>query len=485
METLYKKLETYCSGDCYPFHMPGHKRNKKLKYQLPYGTDITEIDGFDDLHHADGILKEAQERAAGLYHAEESYFLVNGSTVGILSAILGTTRRGDKILVARNCHKSVYHAMELNELRPVYIYPEFLTSMHLNGEVSAKKIDEALRKDERIRAVMIVSPTYDGVVSDVHAIADVAHAYGLPLIVDEAHGAHFGFGTVFPQNANACGADIVIHSLHKTLPSLTQTAILHMNGKIVKRGRVRKYLHMLQSSSPSYVLMAGIDACMEFLEKESAGWFETYERMLLRTRAELAGLKHLKLLRTEHFDLSKFVISTLGCSITSTELYDMLLKEYQLQMEMKAESYVLAMTTVCDTEEGLKRLVKALFEIDEKIAAREKISEAERCSAEDVVMTGRFSMENGFPEAQVCLTVSELEELSETAFQVKRWEACEGMVSAEYAYLYPPGIPLLAPGEYVSREIISWLCAYREMGFEIEGPAEAGKLKVTGERYYE
>lgn len=467
MKRLDEKLAEYSAGDSYPFHMPGHKRNGKLPYPLPYGLDITEIDGFDDLHHAEGILKEAQERAAEIYHAEESHFLVNGSTVGILSAILGTTKRGDKILVARNCHKSVYHAIEMNELQPVYIYPEFLTEMHLNGEISAEEIERALREHEGIRAVMIVSPTYDGVVSDVRAIGEIVHRYEIPLIVDEAHGAHFGFGTIFPENSNICGADIVIHSLHKTLPSMTQTAILHINGERINRGRVRKYLHMLQSSSPSYVLMASIDACMDFLQTEGEKWFCEYESMLLAAREKLSGLEHLKVIKTEQFDLSKIIISTLNCNMTSGELYRILLEKYHLQMEMKAESYVLAMTTVCDSEEGMKRLVEALFSIDEELKEQNF----------DTVFT-----EERFPEADVCMTSAEIGELSETEFEMRRWEDCEGWISAEYAYLYPPGIPLLAPGERINRAIIAWLVHYREMGFSVEGSMTEGMLKVTGER---
>ena len=267
MRTLYDRLKEYGRSDYYGFHMPGHKRNLTLLGEaFPYGIDITEIDGFDDLHHAEGILKSAQERAARVYHGEETHFLINGSSVGILSAIAGVTRRGDTILVARNCHKSVYHAIEMNGLNPVYLTPGFHTSVQMNTEISPQAVRKALTENPKIRAVVIVSPTYDGVVSDVEAIAEAVHEKGIPIIVDEAHGAHFGFHPYFPENANKKGADIVIHSLHKTLPSLTQTALLHMNGNFVNRGKVRRYLHMLQSSSPSYVLMASIDFCVDLLE---------------------------------------------------------------------------------------------------------------------------------------------------------------------------------------------------------------------------
>ena len=234
-------LKNYTRENVYPFHMPGHKRQMDLLGDTsPYSIDITEIDGFDDLHHADGILKDAQERAARIYHADETHFLINGSTVGILSAIFGVTQKGDTILVARNCHKSVYHAIDMNELNPVYLYPAFDSEAQLNTEISAEDVRTALEKNPKIRAVVIVSPTYDGVVSDVEAIAEAVHEKGIPIIVDEAHGAHFGFHPYFPENSNTKGADLVIHSLHKTLPSLTQTALLHVNGDLVDRRRVKK-----------------------------------------------------------------------------------------------------------------------------------------------------------------------------------------------------------------------------------------------------
>ena len=384
--TLFEKLTAYRDSDYYGFHMPGHKRNAALTgTDLPYGIDITEIDGFDDLHHARGILKAAQERAARLYGAEETCYLVNGSTVGILSAILGCTDRGDKILVARNCHKSVYHAVFMKELRAEYIYPQYLEEEELNGEICVGDVRRILRENaktdeekEHIRAVVIVSPTYDGVVSDVRAIADAAHEYGIPLIVDEAHGAHFGFDSYFPQNANACGADVVIHSLHKTLPSLTQTALLHMNGDLAERGEIRRYLHMLQSSSPSYVLMAGMDECMRLLETRKQELFGIYVKNLEQTREQLKQLNVLQLTETSHFDKSKLVISTKNTDKSGKWLYRELLERYHLQMEMAAGNYIIAMTSLADTQEGFARLVAALREIDRRLETEWKKKEGGR-----------------------------------------------------------------------------------------------------------
>lgn len=460
MKTIYKYLQEYGKSDFYGMHMPGHKRNKEMmKNTLPYEIDITEIEGFDDLHHAEGMIQNAQERAARLYGAEETHFLVNGSTVGILSAIMGVTDKGDQILVARNCHKSVYHAIYLNELEPTYIYPEYDEETGLNGEVKAEEIELLLKKNPKIKAVMIVSPTYDGVVSDVRRIAEVAHMYGIPLIVDEAHGAHFGFHPYFPENANRNGADIVIHSVHKTLPSMTQTALIHMNRTLVNREKVCMYLHMLQSSSPSYVLMASIDECMELLERNGADIFLKYVDNLQKMREELGKLSALRLVQTESYDYSKIVISVRTANISSRELEKILRKKYHLQIEMTSGEYILGMTAIGDTKEGLERFTKALLEIDRTLHAAKK----------------EFVWRE-LPRTKVCVKSSEI--LYKKCGEQCGWEESIGKISMEYAYLYPPGIPIIVPGEQISEEVVAYLNMYEDLGFSIEGLEEDKQIKV-------
>ena len=498
MRTLYDELNEYGHSDYYGFHMPGHKRNKNItRVDLPYDIDITEITGFDDLHHAEGILQDAQERAAKLYHAEETHYLINGSTSGILSAILGSTKRGDTILVARNCHKSVYHAIYLNELKAEYVYPKYDKCRELNGPVDPADIRKALEKNVRavkreingvqavvedkekdfegkIRAVVIVSPTYDGVLSYVREIADIVHEYGIPLIVDEAHGAHFGLHPYFPENANTKGADIVIHSLHKTLPSLTQTALIHMNGNIVDRESVRMYLHMLQTSSPSYVLMAGMDACICTMQERGRELFDAYVEILKDIRAQLQKLKWLKLVETGEYDRSKLVLSVKNTGITGNELHRRLQEQYHLEMEMAAVSYVLAMTTVGDTKEGLERLADALFEID---------AELEKENRGNCEAGATFS----FPREEQNLSLPVLEQVYVSSehgqgacFSMKYKESA-GYVSAEYAYLYPPGIPVIVPGERISKEAAELLMRYEAAGFEISGVKHSGEIRVWKE----
>lgn len=478
MKSLYEKLINYGTSDFYGFHMPGHKRNGEIMENgLPYQIDITEIEGFDDLHHARELLKEAQDRAARVYHAEETCYLINGSTSGILSGLLGCTHKGGRILAARNCHKSVYAAIYMHELDVEYIYPEYDEKTGLNGAIDADAVRRILLEDRTehcgkttISAIVITSPTYDGVVSDIRRIADTVHEFGIPLIVDEAHGAHFGFHPYFPENANQQGADVVIHSLHKTLPSLTQTALIHLNGNLINRERVRKYVHMLQTSSPSYVLMASMDECIRFLEREQDA-FVLYQERLKKLRRELKKLKKLQLVETNAYDCSKIVISTKNTVkgqevYTGKILYEELLTSYHLQMEMASREYVLAMTSVCDTEEGFRRLKEALFQIDESLERKE---------------IDNTSME--LPRLQRGYTSAEAENLSEEKSNVEILlpKECQERISLEYAYVYPPGIPLIVPGERISKKAVELLQLYEKSGFDIEGLKQSGRIRVLKE----
>ena len=295
---LEKRLYQHAQSDIYPFHMPGHKR--RLTMANPFDIDITEIEGFDNLHHASGILKEAQLQASKLYGSEYAYYLVNGSTCGILAAVSAAVSRGGKILVARNSHRAVYNAIYLRQLRPEYVYPQF-TNSGIQGQVTASQIEKILEQDEEIEAVLVTSPTYDGVVSDIKKIADTVHSHKIPLIVDEAHGAHFGFHPSFPENATKLGADLVIMSTHKTLPAFTQTALLHLCSERVSRTAIERYLSIYETSSPSYLLMAGINRCMCMIEKDGEFYFKEYDRNLKAFYQSVNGLKNLHVITRKDF----------------------------------------------------------------------------------------------------------------------------------------------------------------------------------------
>lgn len=460
-ENLFERLKEYGQSDCYPFHMPGHKRNPIFWPDIPlYSGDITEIDGFDNLNDACGIIKDAQERAGRLYGGAKTWFLVNGSTVGLLCAIAACCKPGDSLLMGRNCHKAVYNGVYLNDLNPVYIYPEVHERFGVYQAVDPEDVEAALDGDSNIRGVVITSPTYDGIVSDIQAIADTAHKHGVLLIVDEAHGAHLGFHPYFPEGALSGNADIVIHSVHKTLPAPTQTALLHVQGELVDRDKLGRLLTYYQSSSPSYIFMAGIDHCMYLLENEGNALFLEYSSRLEQLRALLGGLGSIKLAEKKDFnghckdyDRSKLFFYTGESNLNGQALYERLRLDYHLQMEMAGEMYTLAMTSFCDTQEGFDRLAEALKAIDSQ-AGSKSISPG--------------GLETSVFAKQQVPAVNIRKALEGKSKTVPLKESA-GRVSREYVYLYPPGIPLVAPGEAIDGQTIRQILKYRELGLTVSG----------------
>ena len=494
---LLERLTEYAGSDAYPFHMPGHKRREIPDgipggFPDPYGIDITEIDGFDNLHHAEGILKDAMDEAAAIYGADRSWYLVNGSTCGILSAVFATTENGGKILTARNCHKAVYHAICLNRLEAEYLYPEEITEFRINGGIRAEDVRKALEKDAmrcagnsgdvrgkitKIQAVLITSPTYEGVVSDIRAIADAAHEYGIPLIVDEAHGAHLEYADQchsFPKSALEYGADIVIQSLHKTLPCFTQTAILHVKGKLVDQDRISRYLSMFQTSSPSYLFMAGMERCIRYMDGDGRNEMIRYEKRLERFMERMEGLQVLEVLDREicgkyrtvaGWDPSKIVVSTMRAEdFHGEELAETLRRKYHLEMEMTAPEYVIAMTSLMDTEEGFERLGTALLEIDGVLRRRMESGRKEKAASET---PEGLESKLSHPVRRMLICEAMDADTERTAFQ-----DTVGKVSAEFVYLYPPGIPIIAPGEVFTDAIVEKIMAYKAAGLLVQGPAD-------------
>ena len=458
--SLYDRLTAYCGSDAYPFHMPGHKRRAGFM-QDPYSFDITEIDGFDNLHHATGVLAAAQQAAADLYHSSETHFLVNGSTAGVLAAITASVPPGGLLLMARNSHRSAWNAAGLLDITAEYLYP--VPKGDINGPVRPEDLEDVLRrfseapvpdhgKEKKLpSAVFLTSPTYDGVISDVRAIAETAHRYGVILIVDEAHGAHFGMHPAFPPSSVTLGADIVIHSLHKTLPALTQTALLHVNGDLVDRRKLRRMLSVFQTSSPSYVLMASIDSCIRLLSENGDMLFHEYVRRLTHFR-EHAVFPQIRLLKTD--DPSRILLQPEN--MTAARLYELLRDRFHLQPEMLSPSYVLLLSSVPDDEEGFTRLLQALTELNDMPGSLQPVDNADLLR-QAVLFQDR-------PRVR-CSVFRALHAEQKTAV----FREASGLVSAEYLYLYPPGVPLLVPGEEITPSVIRRTDALLQAGYELQG----------------
>lgn len=584
---LYEKLRQYSASDAYPWHMPGHKR-RLVEFADPFSMDITEIDGFDDLHHPEGILKEAMEEAAEFYGAKKTYFLVNGSSCGILAAISAAVKPGEKLLLARNCHKSAYHGALLCQAQVRYVYPHLETE-GFYGALDPEMVEREMKQDPALRVVMMVSPTYEGIVSDIRKIADVVHRHGGILLVDEAHGAHFpyGKGMGFPESALDLGADVVIQSLHKTLPSLTQTALLHV-GKQSRMdiSRIAFYLRVYQSSSPSYILMASIDQCIRLMAGEEGKvrmeWYADrikkfrdrlrhslnclylYEPEVLNKEAlncekpalgceeamlnceksawecgkaafgceENSGIHKKKEYGVPAYDPSKLVVLAPE-GRDGNWLAETLRRDWHLEPEMTADRYVILMTSPADTEEGFDRLFYALTEMDR--AAKLWITEAtDKKSVDSSIIgadmytcvgselskgighvgselsesidhvgpelsegighvkselsdtgkdTGRgrrrgLILEQELPDQAPEAVMTSLEAFGTRKENVNLAEAA-GRICHDFIYIYPPGIPLLVPGERIEERHIRLIRQWMEHGLEVHG-VEAGQIGCIG-----
>lgn len=469
---LFQSLMEYGESDYYPFHMPGHKRNvEKLPNWNSYKMDITEIDGFDNLHDAKGILLESMKRTADFRGAEESFYLVNGTTCGILAGIAACCNFGDEILIGRNCHKAVYHGISTLGLVPWYSYPQSYQDFHINCGYLSENTEKMLTTIKNIKLVVVTSPTYEGVVSDIETIAKIVHKHGIPLLVDQAHGAHFGMYKDFPVSAVECGADIVVESVHKTLPSYTQTALLHVQGDIVNRRNLRKYLEIYQTSSPSYVMMAGIEWCQKYCASEEGKKdFHTYAEALHKLRKQFKQFQFIKLFEPEKgmagcyaYDAGKLVFGVVDNLISGHELYDQLREKYHLQLEMASLHYVIAMTSVMDKKEGFERMINALKEIDKELkelySEKETVNLINKKNKEyDII---EFPLKNKHIYTPFRAEVEKGEWID---FR----ESC-GRISKNYLYLYPPGVPFLVPGEIINKEVITFTEECKTAGLEIKG----------------
>ncbi len=456
-QSLYKKLMKYIKEDYLPMHMPGAKRRYDfIDMPNPYAFDITEIEGFDNLHKSNGVLSWEMERAARLFKADRSLLLVNGSTTGILSAICGACERGDEILVARNCHMSVYNALELRQMNPSFIYPDYVyEEAEILGEIKPNQVKEAFQSNPSLKALVITSPTYEGNVSSIREIADIVHSYGAILIVDEAHGAHFPFSKEFPTTANELGADAVITSLHKTLPAFTATGLLHLNGDRINKDRVEYFWNIYQTTSPSYLAMASISACMDLIEDRGEELFTNYISILKKLRCRLKTLRNIKLLDSD--DLSKLVFFV----DDADKVYNELVYDYHIQLEMTSARYFIGMTSLADTEEMYDRLFKALNEIDNKLETRGNI---------DLYSFRGDSNKKTFNKHTEAMTMSNAAESKFTrGSKLIGLEEALGKIVADNLIIYPPGIPELVRGEIIDTSSIEKLKDAQARGLDIIG----------------
>lgn len=447
---LYSKLIEYSQSDMYPFHMPGHKRQSDGSL-IPYQIDLTEIEGFDNLHHPEGCIREIERKAEALFQVKRAFLLVNGATGGILAAIRSMTKPGDTVLIARNCHRAVYNAVELCGLNAEYIYPKRLENYpSVYGSVTEEDVFAALQEHKDTKLVVITSPTYEGVGSDLALISEICYNSGAKLFVDEAHGAHLYFDRK-TVTAMAAGADVSVVSLHKTLPSLTQTALLLTNDESTE-DLLQANLSVFETSSPSYVLMSSVEQCLNRI-KDDKLLFEAYEKRLELFYKRTKELCRLNLLYNQlpdsvyDYDKGKLVIMTSGTNLSGYDLAAILREEYKLETEMSSCDYVIAMTSVCDTDEGFCRLADALAEIDKRITSL----------SENQISVEEKKPKKAYNSYDCCRHYAAVKSLPETV----------GKVSHEDIFAYPPGIPLFVKGEIISKELLNEIKRLEQSGVNI------------------
>lgn len=441
---LYNQLIKY-SEEMTSFHMPGHKFGNILNMkEIPFlDLDVTEVPGLDNLYEAEGVILQAEEEMAKQYGAKETIFLTNGSTSGIIASILAVCRPGDSLVVARNCHHSVWSGLILGGIRPIYINPSHNQEYNILGGICPIELEEVLRDHPEAKGAIIVSPTYEGLVSDIKKIAKVVHKHNKLLIVDEAHGAHFVWQHTFPKSAVAHGADLIVQSMHKTLPALTQSALVHLASHRVDKKTFIKRLQMVQTSSPSYIMMGMMDYARAQMKNQPELW-ENYAEELNKIRADLQTMKNLVLLTKDicgqsniyALDESKLTIFTQHADISGIELASLLRSDYNIQVEVEADDYIIAMSTIADDIVELELLSKAFLEIDSKL----------KRNSNKKVYRKQLNIQNKNNILPREVYFGDKEEIL--------IENSVGRISGANIMLYPPGIPLICIGEVFSKQTV-------------------------------
>ncbi len=460
--SLYKKMNEYSENGAIPFHMPGHKRNVN-KFEFLSGLaekDITEIEGFDNLSDANGVIFQSMCFASSLWNSKQTYFCVNGSTGCLLSAIFATTNANDKVIVARNCHKAVYNAVALNRLKPIYVMPKLVEDFECFGQISPQSIKKLLEQNPDVKLVVITSPTYEGIISDITEISKIVHSYGALLLVDEAHGAHLGFGYGFKQSAVTCGADIVNQSLHKTMPSPNQCALLHICSDRVDQKKVKKFLSVFQTSSPSYPMLASMDRLMHVLKNNSDEVFLEWKNELDSFNDFSKKLKNLRVLGYEgnrngfydFFDRSKILINFCGenaCNIMSD-----IRVRFGIEAEYANKNNILFISGAGDSKNSFEVLKKALEFYDNKMENILKNSKKEsNAYGKNIQVLPKLQL---YPY-----------EIDYSNVEYVKIDNSQNRVCAEKIFAYPPGIPIIADGELIEKAQIEQIQILCESGAKV------------------
>lgn len=454
---IVRALQSFVAKNPQSLHVPGHKHGllstlpKEIKDALSY--DVTELTGLDDFHHPEEAILEAERLLTKTYNTDRSFFLVNGSTVGNLAMIYATCRRNEKIIVQRNAHKSIFHALELVGAKAIFVAPEWDDKTQTAGAVSTDSLKEALALHQDAKAVVLTYPTYYGVASDqLKEQVELCHTLNIPVLVDEAHGAHFIANEVFPKSALQYGADIVVQSAHKTLPAMTMASFIHIKTQLIDVDKVNHYLRMLQSSSPSYLLLASLDDARSYIQ----GYLESDGHYFIEKRDHwINALKSLHSLEViEVDDPLKLLLRVPG--YTGFQLKDAL-EQKSIFVELADAHQVLLVLPLLKQGQNYP-FAEVRIRIKEAIISLKN----ENGIAPPLVKPSREIASITIPE----FSYDELEQKENEWIPYMR---AIGRISANMIIPYPPGIPLFLPGEKITVAKLSQLEELLAIGVAFQG----------------
>ena len=454
---LINALKDYISEGKTIMHMPGHKQGKGFDDAFINNIakyDLTELPGLDNFHKPEGAIFESMKALEKAFGSKKSFFLVNGSTSGIHAGILSCCRRGDKLLVNRNCHISVIHALVLFGIEPVFVMPEYMEEYNLTLPSDFSTWEKALAENPDVKGALVTTPDYYGICQPLSELSDLLHQRGKILLVDEAHGAHFAFSKKLPETALEQGADICIQSFHKTLPSFTQAAVLHIGGTRIDPEKVCRAISMITTTSPSYIVMASMDYARDLLERNGDAVYGNLISLLDGMKVKLSEMKNLRVIPDKinnlRRDPTRIVIDTTLTDITGYELYNILYNEYRIAAEMCDTYHVVFIVTMADTADDIENITKALLSIDRRVNKRH----------------ARTSFRLPFGAGKC--NIPDLHDFLDSSEEIPLINA-EGYICAEVVTPYPPGIPVLCPGEVITGEHIHYLTGLIKSGGSIHG----------------
>ena len=476
---LYDALVEYATSNAHPFDVPGHKMGRGIHpdFISMVGANIFKMDtnsmpGLDNLSNPEGVIKEAEQLAADLFQADNVFFLVNGSTSGIQNMILATVKPGEKIILPRNIHKSAINALVLSGAVPVYVRPEVESVVGIAVGHSVKRTIAAINTNPDAKAILLLNPTYYGFTSQLETIIEYAHKKGLIVLVDESHGTHFYLDSRFGAPSMVAGADMATISVHKTGGSLTQSSLLlHRNGRISK-DKVQSTINVMQTSSASYLLMASIDMARHYLATNPQLMDYVYD-LATYAKNSIKNIKGYRVMEETvyvnkdsfHHDVSKLLIDVSQLGKSGNQIYDQLRNEFNIQVEVGESRIILAIISIGDTKEDIDYLINALhilsdryYTVDSKPIPRRKYFQPL------AVKTPRDAF---FSETEYILI-----------------KEAEGRIAGDQIMIYPPGIPLLVPGELISKEVISEYIRLIKQGNKVIGSVVKNsqiKIKVIKE----